>query len=537
MTGAEVVNAMAPSIGAGVKSLARVVSQHWRFLLFVVVAVGAVYGILEWYRAEFSREIVVLAGPPGSSGARMAKRIADSIRTTERVPGVRFAVRIDDTSGLYDMVERVRNNQEGNIVGFDTDRSDHAKDLRTLVPLDYDYLHVLCRTRFLVDEGLESAVYHFEDILPQVRRNRVFAGPPKSGTRRLAELIFGQYCITGIKFEQLLTPHIVDWEQARAALKNDGVDLVFYTGPIGATTIRDIANDQTAVLLDLDEIHESLAADDKSSLWPVSFPRNAYTAAKWPRTRGLADTFVLSLAPPGFTVLPFARPSPGEFRFCPTRVHTFAVRRLLVCAPTMSPDDAYLIAQAAQSELTDVGALVGKWETVPPGSVAATDSSPLGIPAHPNATSQPAQWYRFHTWPVGWVSTVVALALVVFKSLGALIKESIGPRLPPARRTAADAVSDVRTSRATDDGLAQCAGVMRDLDALLNETERLRPDELSHDDWERFEIAFEDILKDIVYKDVMARTPPERYAELKSKLETCERRINERKPPQAKAAR
>jgi hypothetical protein len=320
------------------------------------------------YQSSFHKELVILAGPAGSSSWRSADRIASELRNTPRIPGVNYVVRVEATNGLEEIAGRITSDRQGEVIGFSQNRLNPPDRMSMLLPLDYDYLHILCRARFLIESAPGLDVKNFGALLPSIEPGKVFAGPPGSGTRVLAERILARYGRDEAELQELLHPAIDDWLEARAALKSGRVDLVFYSGPIGATTIEDIAvKDKSAVLIGLEDIQSALMRHENYSYRPVKFPLNAYSAEPW------------DFAPGGFA-------AQVKLQFCPAELKTIAARRLLVCSSDMPPDDAFLIAKAAQSALASDGNIIGDWKAAPPDVLAvAPPEDSLGVTAHPGA--------------------------------------------------------------------------------------------------------------------------------------------------------
>ncbi len=402
---------------------------HWLWALVVLGFGVAILNGLTWYQSYYDKRFVILTGPPGSSSWRSAGRIAAKLGETQRTPGINYSVRMRETNGSRDVEEQIRGDRSGQLIGFTDNGSVHPDELRTLLPLDYDYLHVLCRKNFLnnsfaahapprIKAALDLSTVHLEmtageksaeslpslgEVLNHLRANSVFAGPQGSGCRDLVEKVYRRYGKRPYELERNVNPALNDWEQARAALKMGTVDLVFYLGPLGATTIEEIAlQDHSAVLLGLNDIQDALVEHEGYSLGPVTFPNNAYCAAS-------SDS-----------------PDQG-LGFCEgANRKSVKLRGLLVCSPAMHGHDAFLIAQAAKKALESDSQQIG-WQSLPPGYAANSSPDVPRIPEHSNARTQPIAWWSLATWPPGWTSFLASVGLLLLGHFVTTLKAKLTP--------------------------------------------------------------------------------------------------------------
>src|SRR5262249_35915731 len=149
--------------------------------------------------------------------------------------------------------------------GYYQNEKDPPADMRFLVPLDYDYLQILCRPELITGEAPQGSAYQLRNVLDKLRHARVFAGPAGSETRELTESVFSRY---GKGLEKLLNPAIQDWVQAQAALEAGDLDLVFYMGPFPSDTVQNFADGQSAVLLGIDDIQDALSRHEGDAFLP-----------------------------------------------------------------------------------------------------------------------------------------------------------------------------------------------------------------------------------------------------------------------------
>ncbi|RPI81523.1 MAG: hypothetical protein EHM42_10485, partial [Planctomycetaceae bacterium] len=339
-------------------------AAHARLLFTLPAVMFTVWTLLFLYQRSFQKEIVLLTGPAGSSSWYVGNRIGSELQQSQQLPGINYAVRIESIGGFEATETRISADVEGSTIGFLQNRARDSSSLRTLLPLDYDYLHVLCRVGFLASQIPEtSSNYRFEAIEPRLKPGRVFVGPQGSGTRQMAARIFRHFGVNEAGFETLLAPSISDWEQGRAALSRDAIDLMFYLGPIGSTTISRIVDDKSAVLVDLGEFQQALVQHENFAVWPVAFSRNSYNASRWSHETDRALGTVPDFVDAG---LREAWPARREFQFCPNELQTVAARRLLVASDKMSRDDAFQIAEATKAAIGGDSRVIGFWEPQPP---------------------------------------------------------------------------------------------------------------------------------------------------------------------------
>jgi len=279
------------------------------------------------------------------------------------------------------------------LLGFAHDRGAPRNGVVVLLPLEYDYLHILCRLEFWAEQ---SDANQFGDVLPSLKAARVFAGPAGSTVHQLAASILARYGRDYTAFQDLLAPQITDWKQARAALRTNAIDVAFYLGPIGATTIEEIASDKNCLLLGIDDIQHALQVHEGYSMFAVKFPKNAYSAEILP--------------------LPSAM---RKAQFCPRELNTVALRRLLVCSKEMSRDDAYLISTAAYGALHEDNPLIGNWDAKPTGGAALADL-PKSYEAHAGAALRGqaiSLWWKPHSWPPFLMSALSTLTMLVLTEM------------------------------------------------------------------------------------------------------------------------
>jgi hypothetical protein len=429
--------------------------RNGRVVLFVLAAAGFAYVALFMYQSKFNEELVVLTAARGTSSWRSVDRVVEKLREAERVPGVKYTVRGEVTRGAEEISERVRGDRKGNVIGYYQNEKDPPPGMQYLVPLDYDYLHILCRPELLPRElPTDGSAYRLSDVLEKLQYPRVFAGPAESETRQLTERLFERY---GKGLERLLNPAIDDWVQAESALRAGKIDLVFFMGPFPSDTVQNFADGQHAVLLGIDEVQDALARHEGESLLPVQLPENAYSAADWTVSTPqpsvtlpeVATTFASLVKSFWVAMMPAshnraASPSQAaatgaagaasgkadqfKVQFCPRPLATIATRRLIVCSQAMRRADGERIAAAVQSALASDSPQIGERDARPHGVAAFPDEYRL-IEAHPGAIlshdqKPPSEFWNPMSWSPGQFSVVSGIVLFLVGKLFESLKTS-----------------------------------------------------------------------------------------------------------------
>jgi hypothetical protein len=314
------------------------------------------------------------------------------------------------TSGADEIKELLQRDTTGNVIGYYLNERDPPGNVRYLVPLDFDYLHIVCRAGLIPSRLADGFSHQFRDVQPLIQRSKVFAGPPGSETRRLFEQLFGFYWASPDEPEDFLHPAISDWVQARAALKSEMIDVVFFLAPFDTDTMRGIASDHDAVLLGLDDVRDALVSQDGNALVNVQLPANVYSAVPF------------SVKPDG----PNAGPATQrKFQFCPKALGTIAARRLMVCSTAMCEADGFAIAEAVRSALAPDSQQIGEADALPIGAHELPPQYHLMEP-HSGALMKrtqtpPPQFWSFKSWSTGLLSALSASLPIVLFLLARLI--------------------------------------------------------------------------------------------------------------------
>lgn len=393
----ELLKNLTPTITSGLIALWNYLTR-FRMAVFAV-ALGLILAPLVWqyYSSYFVKQIVILVGPPGSSSARTGERLLSELRETQSQSGVHYQGTLQVTEGFEEIRRLVGQDSTGALIGFALDTRISAGNVSSLLPLEYDYLHVLCSQRWLkahLPQHDRLLPVRLSTILDQIKQElststesspnsqalgRMFLGPADGATRLIADLLLENH---ELQPAIMANPYIDNWVEARTALLTGDVDLVFYCGPRNARTIQDIAEDHSAVLVSLEGIEGALADTTTFALADAEFPPGTYLAS------GIVSQTAITS---------------GDFPFCPPKIKTVTARRLLVCSSAMSTEDAYTIAQAASERLSEDGEFIGQWEVIPPGTGVGKDRTKVELEAHPGAklfsSRKPLEaWWQFRSW-------------------------------------------------------------------------------------------------------------------------------------------
>jgi len=443
-------------------------------LIAAVVVVIAANQLINYVSKSAEREITVYVGPPGSSSYRMRERIADAIKGISTTPGFHYRAVVVPTTGYIDIEHRLSDDITGQAIGMAVDGVRQDESLRTLLPLDWDYLHVIASVRFLQRiraNANDSWPQQFSEVMPHLKYDRVFSGAQESGTRKFAAMMFGLH---DKSIDDYASPAITDWEQALPALKADRIDLAFYCGPLLATTVEEVAKNGSAVLLGLDDLRGAMLRHPDIALTEVSIPANLYT--------------VTPLKPPTDTLRldsrePVAASDSKPLYFANRDLATVAARRLIVTSSRMSDQDAYYITAALTDRLiaaNDIGP--NTWERASPNTPPARLDRDFGIRTHRGAALHRdgvglVSWWRPTTWPSNWQSMMLGvMTLVSTTFLHTTVKWLRHRDLP----TGAASTSSSRAASAAEASpeylrlMAQCEAL---LDELTSIPESIAPGE------------------------------------------------------------
>ena len=381
-------------------------SQRAFNLLTLALAFAVLWG--GWFSLG-QQQLVLFVGPPGSTTARIGQDMVERFAATRNTNGVNYRVSLEPTAGTFSIRERMGLESSRIPLGFIEDGQEtgpQTNTLRALLPMDWDYLFIVCRRGWLKENSITKAKTLF-DIVPKLaksRSGRIFIGPEKSGTAEMARVVMKKF--EGIRDEQY-SKGIGDWREMRMALKADEIDLAFYSGPIGSETLSELASDGNCLLLGLGPITEAIEQETGAK----------YLAAQLPPNQEIAQ---IPLAPapadPGLQEAEFpAAEDALRLPFCQAGLDTIASRRVLACPATLSAGDAYQLGNAALELLRIKGYEINlKADDLPYGSGRKGGIS-LRMPPHEALSLMrqgvaPFVWRQVTTWP-SWLQSVATLLI------------------------------------------------------------------------------------------------------------------------------
>ena len=186
------------------KFIVEVLRTVWRFArrnsLVLLGSAGLVALVtLGWsaFQSSMTRDIIILGGPAGGTGESEARRVADYLQeaSSKTVFGRHYQVRVENTGGYTANFQRIESNGSGNVIGFGHDGFEDGTRVRELLPVDKQYLHVICRRDFYAPAVGKNASELTLDKPPTLtdiqatletcaakRQHNVFLGPLGSGT-------------------------------------------------------------------------------------------------------------------------------------------------------------------------------------------------------------------------------------------------------------------------------------------------------------------------------------------------------------------
>jgi hypothetical protein len=429
---------MLPILNEALTFLQAVLIAGWNrrqsVLNLVTFALVVVFS-WQWWFANEGSELVLFVGSPGSSSAAAGPRLLDEIADTDNAQGVKFKIEMEQVPANSSILEQMSFESDRIPLGFVQDSSPSPGDdssgkgdLQALVPLEWQYLFVLCRTEFLNDiatwEAGESTTADklFAPVLPGLRslfggigrrppeeyphtlaevikyfvhegsKGQVFLGPKKSATNEMAKVALRQYCKPDVIQS---VEGINDWEALKQAFREKKVDLAFYAGPIGNDYIKDLANDGHVVLLGLGDITSAIQYEGGFEFYHAVLPANLYRAKEHVHPHGNED-------------------EEAPVAFCRKGLSTIAGRGVLACPRSVSTADAYVLAAAARAALEDNGFNINLNADDPPlqSDVKATR---MRMPAHPGLEllrngKSPNMLRDPTTWPA-WLQSAASISL------------------------------------------------------------------------------------------------------------------------------
>lgn len=390
----------------------------------VVLVIAVIVGKL-WYSSE-QKQLVMFVGSRGSSSASIGPKIVKQIAMTPNPDGVPYSIMLEPTLENIGIRERMTFETNRIALGMIEDglststNHDEGGELRALLPMDWDYLFVLCSRRLFdkVAKDIGKPPETLADVIGEVEKGKLYLGSETSSSHWLAKFALDK--CDGSPIEKS-TKGIADWREMRSAFKNDELELAFFSGPLGSGLIEGLASDNKVVLLGLGNITKAIQQESGLQVYAAELPESSFVPA-------------MSLKQPKAAAeVPFSRP----------KLSTLASRRVLVCPRSVSKADAFLLASAARTALVEEGYQINlKADDLPFGN-NENSASGLRIPIHPGLEllrdgQHPFVWRDWTTWP-GWLQAAISilLGLLGIDVLGLLgrrleVKPSVEQSPPPS---------------------------------------------------------------------------------------------------------
>jgi hypothetical protein len=321
------------------------------FLVFFVV-VSLFISFYTFFRQQRDHQLKFFVSGGTGSGADEVNRIQTEFKVQRSFLGPNYLATEFRTGGSLDSMQNVRRDQEGNAIGIAVEgiEKNATDDLRTLVPLQWCYLHFICRLKSLHDMGVDieyPATADGSGVAPiplsvwakKYRENiarygeggekapegwpfRVYVGQRNSGTRQIAEMVLEN---AGVPLNVVeASSYIEDIESLPEELARGRIDGAFVLERRVAT------EDLHCTLLSLDNVGD--LRPDKRFLATVTIPPHIYDWSFWQDPNA-----TINKRPVGNLHL--------------TSAKTLAARRVLVASSRMSDSNAYYLAGLVRGAL------------------------------------------------------------------------------------------------------------------------------------------------------------------------------------------
>jgi TRAP-type uncharacterized transport system substrate-binding protein len=282
----------------------------------VLVAICIGYLLWDDVASKRTKEVVLLLGPRGGNGEELAKLLPEDVQdySSGTTFGTRYTIRREFTDGTFENLQRVGADRQGKTIAFAEDSTGYEAPVRTLLPLNEMYLHIIVRRDFLRRLGVAgqpatgspetASLVSFGDVATRIAADvarwnraanapaedappaadadkpfchRFYLGPAQSGTRQTALNLWNMY---GIKAPDIEATGIADFGEIRVALRRGDIDGAFYLGKLGTKLVTDIASDRQCTLLaitnneGIKHIFSGLRADEiKKTIYSHCDPR------------------------------------------------------------------------------------------------------------------------------------------------------------------------------------------------------------------------------------------------------------------------
>lgn len=390
------------------RALAASLKPYKKPLIAFAIVGFIIFAALPWYLQAKTQHITLLTGPEGADSQTQARQIQKIVSADSSSWLPDYQLHLERTEGLQQIRQFISEDSTGSFIGFAHDGFGSSENVRILLPLDDDYLHIICSKKFLEASNipLQSHPRTFDSIAKLLKPGRVFVGPTNSGTRQIAKLVLDLY---GLDCDKLHANGIADFNEMRSALNNNSIDLAFYCGPVPSRIVEKIAADNGTCLLGING-HRGAIAKSSAHVSPDEFNPQAYLY--------------------------------GDF--CPEKLETITARRVLICSSHMSSNGAYHMTSYASKALRPlVGNMKWKyWQTGMPENENAKFTYDL----HPGGKQ-----FLLGTSTVfaNWISSAFFLSFALWIAVEGL--RTLRTKLPKSKTPVGETTSLSRSmSTATD---------------------------------------------------------------------------------------
>lgn len=391
------------------KILLALVMVGWqnrsRVLATITLITAAVVAFHTWHTMGQS-QLVLFVGTPGSSTSRIGPVLAEEIRSRPNSNGVDFRIVTEPNLENIGLRDRMATESSRIPLGVVEDAmSSNGRDLiqlRALVPMEWDYLFVLCNRKLVEKAGANPALTLAEVIDGFKKANgKMYLGPSQSNSNRMARKVLGKF---DLAIDEYQAKGIADWDELRDALKKEDVQLAFFSGPMGDANIERIGGDGKVVMLSVGNIAEAIQQETGFQYYAARFPGNLVVANAEAVPQGKSKNKI-----------PVA--------FCRSDLQTIASRRVLACPASLPTADGYILTMAARKALENYGYHINLKADDRPYGASDKVTCRLRMQPHPGMVLlrdnvQPIVWSDWTTWP-SWFQTIASifLGLVIMDAL------------------------------------------------------------------------------------------------------------------------
>lgn len=340
------------------------------------------------------RPVSFLLGPPGGEAANQGEKLQNEFKKWTFL-GPNYSITPIHTEGFQENSTRISGDLDGKVVGFGMDglKAGGGDGVRTILPLDWYYLHLMIRNESLekklgvkpptaVGHGLAQPIL-FSDLVAKLREKKpqLYLGPRSSGTRSVVNVVLDSANISSDEVEAV---GIADFQEMVAALRQGKIDGAFFITALGSNTVGRATKEADCTLISFDTAAQ--LANSAAYLEKCEIPASTYS---YPPPRGALD-----------------------------KVDSLAVRRVLLAPVSMSATDANEIARHVQATFpSSVSKPLSEDYKYPgPGPRTTENEKRLKFDVHPGAllgttSISPPTWFDRNAY---WLAPLLFAMIVSF---------------------------------------------------------------------------------------------------------------------------